>query len=59
MKISIVLKQPPPNFLAPYPAINALNQFGIYQFSSKNSKTHAIYVLVNYLIMKLSRINRD
>gem|GEM_PF-5308609 len=32
MKISIVLKQPPPNFLAPYPAIKARNQLGIIKF---------------------------
>ena len=29
MKMRMVLKQPPPSFFAPYPAIKALSQLGI------------------------------
>lgn len=35
----MVPRQPPPNLLAPYPAIKALNQFGINKrFASVNKK---------------------
>jgi len=36
----MVLKQPPPNFLAPYPAIKALNQLGIVNFFEHSLKNH-------------------
>ena len=35
-----MLKQPPPNFLAPYPAIKALNQLGIINFFQHSLKNH-------------------
>lgn len=43
MKIRTVLKQPPPNFFAPYPAINALKKLFICTFlASKIVKNYSI-----------------
>jgi len=37
-----VLKQPPPNFFAPYPAIRALSQLGIIKSLLNSLKYYAI-----------------
>ena len=46
IKIRTVLKQPPPNFLAPYPAIKALKKIFIYKFIL--GKITKNYSLKNY-----------
>jgi len=40
----MVLKQPPPSFLAPYPAIKALNQLGIIIFSEQSLKNRTKHI---------------
>ena len=44
----IVVKQPPPNFLAPYPAIKALNHPGIIIIYKAKSKNYAITSNLNF-----------
>lgn len=48
MKISMVLRQPPPSFFAPYPAISALSQLGIILNLNNTLKILCHYYIAYY-----------